>query len=257
MLQQMRLWPPSRRVLEGLGATIVLAIGIGVGSARPFKASIVKQNLQLHTLPYSEEDTVPMGALLAIAVLVPFAGIAAARAIAKEPTGQHAVALIASHGANLLVTASLKATVGRYRPDFGQRCYPSEDPGSLPVNPLKANLLPNCESGAEKDVLREGRKSFPSGHSSIAAAGMASLALMALRMRGPFAARAAGVLACALSAGLVGVSRLQDNRHFGGDVIAGLAIGFLSALLGQEIPAKEAAQSQGEEEHVPLRPAES
>ena len=59
-----------------------------------------------------------------------------------------------------MLTEILKITVGRPRPDFIDRCQPME--GS--VDPIYG--LSNFKICTRTDLLNEGFKSFPSGHSS-------------------------------------------------------------------------------------------
>src|SRR2546423_1086003 len=68
--------------------------------------------------------------------------------------------LLMSFTLTLLITALFKNTVGRPRPDFIDRCQPTE--GSVdPVYGLSNDLI--C---TRTDLLKDGFKSFLSGHSS-------------------------------------------------------------------------------------------
>jgi diacylglycerol diphosphate phosphatase / phosphatidate phosphatase len=60
----------------------------------------------------------------------------------------------------LMITALFKNTVGRPRPDFIDRCQPREDA----VDPFRG--LSNFSICTRTDLLRDGFKSFLSGHSS-------------------------------------------------------------------------------------------
>lgn len=69
-------------------------------------------------------------------------------------------------GLNGLATSLLKITVGRPRPDYFYRCFPDGIMHLLPNSTGSENILDlfNC-TGNFHDI-NEGRKSFPSGHSS-------------------------------------------------------------------------------------------
>ncbi|KAI8614971.1 phosphatidic acid phosphatase type 2/haloperoxidase, partial [Chytriomyces sp. MP71] len=124
-------------------------------------------------------------------------------------------------------TNILKTTIGRFRPDFLDRCQYSA-------------ASQDCMGDAA--LVRDGRMSFPSGHSSFSFAGAVMLMLWTartLRLYGgnagndkPSGLARAGrgyVLLLALVplwiAGYVAVSRLQQFVHHPTDVIGGSLIG--------------------------------
>jgi diacylglycerol diphosphate phosphatase/phosphatidate phosphatase len=109
-----------------------------------------------------------------------------------------------------------KALAVRYRPDFLSRCT------SLGANG-------ECQN-ADAHILREGHKSFPSGHASAAFFGMAILSLyLAGKLRILHGRRSFSKLIVCVSPLLVAywvaISRTLDNRHHFSDIIAGSAIG--------------------------------
>jgi len=142
-----------------------------------------------------------------------------------------ALAVYAGRVSTGLITEFLKNRVGRLRPDFLARCKWDKD--------LKA-----C-TGNIDDII-DGRRSFPSGHSSTAWAGMTFLSLYLAGMTGAwcfnhpapggsfFASRLARLiitLAPLLFATWVAVSRIEDNRHHKEDVIVGSLIGLSSSTV--------------------------
>ena len=63
---------------------------------------------------------------------------------------------------NGVLTDVIKLLVGRPRPDFAYRCWP-ESGGHVPDGGLEGGTI-ICSG--DPDTIIEGRKSFPSGHSS-------------------------------------------------------------------------------------------
>lgn len=116
-----------------------------------------------------------------------------------------------------------KISLGRLRPDFRERCAPVD----------KGNGQVNCSGDAI--VIREGRKSFPSGHTSsmqlhltiIELACFAGLGYSSLYVGGQikvfdkngYVFKVILFLLPWIIAALVGVSRIIDYRHHGIDGI--------------------------------------
>jgi membrane-associated phospholipid phosphatase len=95
--------------------------------------------------------------------------------------------LLTAHAFSIIPTNLLKIWIGELRPDFFSRCDYSED--SKICKPFFHN----------HKLMEHGRKSFPSGHSSTAFAGLTFLALWIAGRNGAFAIggdglRAAGPL---------------------------------------------------------------
>lgn len=87
----------------------------------------------------------------------------------KSECGQAFLCLTLIYGLNGFWTSFLKATVGRPRPDFYYRCFP---------NGVSNDQLP-CTG--ERKLIIEGRRSFPSGHSSFS---FSSLGFVSLYLAG-------------------------------------------------------------------------
>jgi len=133
------------------------------------------------------------------------------------------LALWSGRGLTRLITEFLKTTVGRLRPDFLARCQWD-------------TALQACTGNANS--ILNGRRSFPSGHSS---AIFASMTFISLLIAGKTAAwcyntrptsfragRLAGfslTLLPLFCATWVAISRLEDYRHHKEDVIFGSLIG--------------------------------
>jgi len=141
------------------------------------------------------------------------------------------IGVCAGRGLARLITVVLKHSVGRLRPDFLARCKWDE-------------ILLEC-TGNKQSII-DGRKSFPSGHSSTAFSGMFFLSLwiagqtaawcFSVQMP-PRRLRSSRMTSFFLTllplfwATHVAVTRIQDYRHHTEDVCAGSFIGIASALV--------------------------
>jgi len=68
-----------------------------------------------------------------------------------------------------ILTEVSKNLVGRYRPDWLSRCQPNiENPLDIEGFGLNASMNPVCTRDLTPDKVNDGKKSFPSGHSSTA-----------------------------------------------------------------------------------------
>lgn len=134
------------------------------------------------------------------------------------------------------VTGFLKDLIGRPRPDFLDRCQPKEGtPTDVFVN---SSVCTNTDS----HILKDGFKSLPSGHSSFSFSAFYFLSLwmagqLGVFSQGPnFVSNGNSIkgLVCSfptLFASFVAVSRTEDNRHRGSDIIAGTLIGAIVAWI--------------------------
>lgn len=124
---------------------------------------------------------------------------------------------------NAFITESAKLIVGRPRPDFFYRCYPN--------GKITKDL--RC-TGINKDVM-DGRKSFPSGHSSFSFCSLGFISIWLcgkLRVLSRNRGDGLRVVACLVPlvvAGVVSMSRCCDNHHHWEDVFTGSIIGFTSS----------------------------
>eukprot|EP01054_Gregarina_sp_Poly1_P003189 Gregarina_sp_Poly_1__3188@NODE_1905_length_3115_cov_120_482283_g218_i2_p1_GENE_NODE_1905_length_3115_cov_120_482283_g218_i2NODE_1905_length_3115_cov_120_482283_g218_i2_p1_ORF_typecomplete_len363_score18_99PAP2/PF01569_21/8_3e03PAP2/PF01569_21/5_2e26DUF2298/PF10060_9/53DUF2298/PF10060_9/1_2DUF2298/PF10060_9/1_9DUF2407_C/PF13373_6/5_8DUF2407_C/PF13373_6/7_1DUF3566/PF12089_8/0_045DUF624/PF04854_14/1_4e03DUF624/PF04854_14/3_9e02DUF624/PF04854_14/3_9_NODE_1905_length_3115_cov_120_482283_g218_i2194030 len=160
------------------------------------------------------------------------------------------------------VTNIIKIFIGRPRPDFLNRCFPSKFDGRripmIDIMTVIQSSVPICESNSEAVI--DGRKSFPSGHSSYFASVCVCSALyihhvirfvriyrakMATKQgeaKARYMARRINVLEILISPGFdlcvclglaslvpawAAATRIVDRRHHASDVVAGLAIGSL------------------------------
>ncbi|XP_043695251.1 lipid phosphate phosphatase 2-like isoform X2 [Telopea speciosissima] len=125
-----------------------------------------------------------------------------------------------------VLTDAIKDAVGRPRPDFFWRCFP--DGKELYDN------LGNVICHGKASDIREGHKSFPSGHTSWSFAGLGFLSLYLSGKLKAFdrkghVAKLCIVFLPLLAASLVAISRVDDYWHHWQDVFAGGLLGFVVA----------------------------
>eukprot|EP00158_Paraphelidium_tribonemae_P001949 Partr_v1_DN24984_c0_g1_i4_m45251 putative phosphatidic acid phosphatase type len=169
-------------------------------------------------------ETVPVWMCVVIAFVVPLAILAATSLFYKRTRFElhHAIlAFFVALAFTTLLTQVMKVSAGRLRPNFLARCQPSSDKDNAPC---KGDYL----------VVREGRKSFPSGHSSMAFSGLGFLALylagkLQVFNRSAYAWKFFVVLFPLIGAYLIAVSRVDDYYHHWQDVLVGGLIGAGSA----------------------------
>ncbi|XP_028788414.1 lipid phosphate phosphatase 2-like [Neltuma alba] len=124
-----------------------------------------------------------------------------------------------------VITDLVKVAVGRPRPSFFWRCFPD---GKAVFDAITNDVV--CH-GDEK-IIKEGYKSFPSGHTSWAFAGLGFFAwylsgkVRVLDRRGHIGKLCLLLLPLLLAA-FVGVSRVDDYRHHWQDVFAGGLLGII------------------------------
>ncbi|CAB4304106.1 unnamed protein product [Prunus armeniaca] len=125
-----------------------------------------------------------------------------------------------------VITDAIKDAVGRPRPDFFWRCFPDGKD--------VYNQLGNVVCHGKKSVIKEGHKSFPSGHTSFSFAGLGFLSLYLSGKIKVFDRKGHVTKLCIvflplLLASLVGISRVDDYWHHWQDVFAGGLLGFIVA----------------------------
>ncbi|XP_047319157.1 lipid phosphate phosphatase 2-like isoform X2 [Impatiens glandulifera] len=175
-----------------------------------------------------KDNTVPPWAVPIYAVIFPiliFLGVYLRR---KDVYDLHhaTLGLLFSVLITAVLTNAIKDAVGRPRPDFFWRCFPDGKDAY--------DLIGNVICHGNKHVIKEGHKSFPSGHTSASFAGLGFLSLYLSGKIKVFDRRGHVAKLCIsftplLVASLVGVSRVDDYWHHWQDVVVGGILGMVLA----------------------------
>ena len=212
----------------------------------PFERHLVPETLPRVSYPHKGEQTFPTWTLPFLGVIIPASIILAASlartdsvARSRAETKRAIVGLLLAVTLGFAVTNALKNSVGAFRPDFRARCWPN---GAKTA--WEAPGIPKCASNHDVRLVSEGRKSFPSGHASVAFSGLAFASAVVAERLAVFGgsadsaakniqpapawrlAAAAAPVALALT---VSVSRVTDYMHHVEDVVGGGVIGLAAA----------------------------
>ncbi|KAK3442681.1 lipid phosphate phosphatase 2 [Eucalyptus grandis] len=207
---------------------VLVVIDIILNVVEPFHRFVGEDMMTDLKYPL-RQNTVPFWAVPVIAMLLPIAVFLILYFIRRDIYDLHhaIMGLLFSILITGVITDAIKNAVGRPRPDFFWRCFPD---GQGVFDPVTWGVI--CTG--DKAVIKEGHKSFPSGHTSWTFAGLVFFAwylsgkIRVFDRRGHIA-KLCLVLLPLLSAALVGVSRVADYWHHWQDVFTGALLGTVVA----------------------------
>ncbi|KAI9627772.1 hypothetical protein H4Q26_017209 [Puccinia striiformis f. sp. tritici PST-130] len=185
-------------------------------------------------------ERVPVPLLGILSILIPaLLIILTSQALLRSSWDTHIglLGLALSLSLTLAVTTSVKITVGRPRPDMLSRCQPGVNAVNAGAPSYGLSNSSICTAPIDSRDFQDGFRSFPSGHSSVAFAGLGFLSLylagkLHLLDRRGHSLKVWISIAPLLGAALIAISRTMDNRHHWQDVLVGSALGSLTAWFG-------------------------
>ncbi|KAJ5095957.1 Phosphatidic acid phosphatase type 2/haloperoxidase [Penicillium alfredii] len=240
---------------------ILIACVVGfyiLDSIEPYHQHFSLRNISLQ-YPYAEHERIPIPVALCISGLFPLALIIIYTLFLDGLFSHHKpqdpvsgkkklrgpyrwkdrlwelncgiLGLLLAQGLAFVITQVLKNACGKPRPDLIDRCKPRE--GSVDLIPGLSN---STICTGDPAIIKDGFRSWPSGHSSSSFAGLVYTALWlggklhVMDNRGE-AWKPLLCLVPLLAATLVAVSRIMDARHHPFDVITGSLLGVASGFV--------------------------
>ncbi|XP_044764372.1 phospholipid phosphatase 5 [Coccinella septempunctata] len=218
----------SRENLIEIAVRVVLMILFRYyDKATPFIRQIQPEELWLYNYPVTA-SYVPSPVLWCICIGFPticFAMFFILDPSSRKECKSAISGLTLAFSLNAFLTAYIKILVGRPRPDFIERCFPS----------VKGTDFTKCTG--RLDHVYDGRRSFPSGHSSFSFVVMVFMSLFSARRLEIWTTqrmRGLKLIFCTLPlllATTIAISRTCDYHHHYQDIIVGSVMGSVIAYV--------------------------
>jgi len=238
-----------------IGLVIIFCV---LEESTPFTRIIQPEEVWLYRNPMTE-SYVPGSWLWRMVLVLPLVVIFTTYAVTRDAVDLVTAIMVFTLASPLngVLTNVVKLCVGRPRPDFVFRCWPD---GEIPENAFDKPALP-CNGNSA--AIIEGRKSFPSGHSSFSFATWGFVFLYLAGKLGTFRCRSPApslhlllLSSCLLAPTCIAISRTADYHHHWQDVIVGSLLGFLTVwvVYRQHYPSLSSPQSAKPLTSIPREP---
>lgn len=211
---------------------VVSALFFAFDLIEPYHRDFSLSDISIH-YPYAVKERIDTGMLVVIALIVPGLIIIITAIVRKHPHDAHngLLGLLFALSLTIMITDVVKIATGRPRPDFLDRCQPAAGSVDPPLGVSNGTICTQTDHA----IMKDGWKSFPSGHSSFSFAGMTFLALWLSGKLHIFDGKGQvykGFLCVSplLASSLVAISRTMDYRHHWSDVLTGALVGLGFAL---------------------------
>lgn len=219
------------RLADLILLVVVVILSYPVYHAKPFERQFTINDLTL-SHPYAEHERVTDRMLFVYSFVLPLIAAAIIIAIFGDPKHRLYLVYISVLGLSLSVSLSslftnfIKNWIGRLRPDFLERCQPKK---GLPIDTLF--YASEVCTTKHREVLLDGFRTTPSGHSSQSFAGLGYFYLwlcgqLLTEVQTTSLWRKIFSFIPLLGASLIALSRTQDYRHHFLDVLLGSLLGY-------------------------------